>query len=135
MKSQKRAGHVVSQRLRHHQPNTEDDGAMGHLEGGDEIPKPPRAVEREATTDTDDFWSIADDAVCYSRVTVPNPSEVYQRKPTDKTNLDNLEESNFDAYWNAEDHRTLRRLDRVHSFPVSHKKFTKCPQMAEWKSD
>ena len=49
-----------------------------------------RATSKEATADKDDFWSTAGDTVCYSRVTVPNPSEVHQRKPTDKDELGQL---------------------------------------------
>ena len=76
----------------------EDEGNLG---GGTKIPPAPRAVEREATQDKYNFWSILVDCIyrhhvaprgqlyvrC-SRIIISNPSEVHRREQTDENPLE-----------------------------------------------
>ena len=48
---------------RHRQIQKEGAEEEGNLEAGNEIPPTPRADEREATEDKDDFWSMSGDSV------------------------------------------------------------------------
>ena len=56
-KLDKQAGHVVSRLLLQRQLEKEDD--EGNLEQATRYRNTRQAVEREATEDKDDFWSVA----------------------------------------------------------------------------
>ena len=91
------AGHVALRLFRHRQLQKEDADAEDHLEAGSEVPSTPRAVERQATEDKDDFESIAGDHVhrhhdaprdqlyaTQQQVFVPDSSGVHRREQTDE---------------------------------------------------
>ena len=52
------------------------------------------------------------------------------------TNLDRLEESSIDDYWNVEKpQNSLGCLDRIHTIPNSQETPTKNPQVGKMKTD
>ena len=100
---------VAPRTLRHLQPNTGNDDAEGNLKAGDDIPPTPRSVEPAATEDKHDFWSLAWDFFYCHHDSFPIPLKSIDVNRETKTNLDNLEESSFDDYWNADGNKTLSK--------------------------